>query len=113
MLIKNRIVGSGEKAAEEFNANPLNWRVHSKAQQTALNSILVEVGWVQNTIINVRTGNTIDGHLRVDEAFQRNPKELVPFIEVNLSLEEEQKILAVMDPIGAMASTMLKTSKVF
>lgn len=102
---QNRIVCSGEKPASEFNFNPLNWRQHSQQQRSALNDVLSRVGWVTGVIENVRTGNLLDGHARVEEALTKGADTLVPFIQVDLSLEEEKQILAVLDPIGAMATT--------
>ena len=43
-----RIVDVGMEDAEQLLANPKNWRVHPKAQQTALEGALNEIGWVQN-----------------------------------------------------------------
>ena len=62
---KNRIVGSGEEAPDQLLANPANWRVHPKVQQQALAGILGQVGWVQQVLVNRRTGHVVDGHLRV------------------------------------------------
>lgn len=100
---KNRIVSQGAKHAKDFVANPLNWRNHGLAQREALNSVLSEIGWVQNVIVNRTSGHIIDGHARVSEALAWHPDALVPFIEVELTQDEENKILAVLDPIGAMA----------
>lgn len=62
---RSRIVGTGEEAPDQLLANPRNWRIHPKAQQDALAGVLSEVGWVQNVIVNQRTGYVIDGHARV------------------------------------------------
>ncbi|HRH40413.1 MAG TPA: hypothetical protein PKY82_02125 [Pyrinomonadaceae bacterium] len=100
---KNRIVGEGEKSAKDFNFNPLNWRRHPEVQQKAIAEILGEVGWVQRVLINRTTGNVIDGHARIEEALKRGAETSVPFVEVELSIEEEQKILRLFDAVGAMA----------
>ena len=100
---RNRIVGNGEQPAISFMANPLNWRVHPKAQRDALTGILEDVGWVQQVIVNKTTGNVVDGHARIEEALKLGDDTPVPFIEVELSEEEEQKILLTLDPISAMA----------
>ncbi len=104
MTWKNRIVGHGEQAASQFMANPLNWRIHPKAQREALTGVLSEVGWVQSVIVNRTTGNVVDGHARIEEALKLGDETPVPFIEVELSEEEEQKILLTIDPISAMAA---------
>lgn len=104
MSWKNRIVGHGEQAASQFMANPLNWRVHPKAQREALTGVLSEVGWVQSVIVNRVTGNVVDGHARIEEALKLGEDTPVPFIEVELSEEEEKQILLTLDPISAMAA---------
>lgn len=104
MSWKNRIVGHGEQAAISFMANPLNWRIHPKAQREALTGVLSEVGWVQSVIVNRTTGNVIDGHARIEEALKLGDETPVPFVEVELSEDEEQKILLTLDPISAMAA---------
>lgn len=101
---RNRIVANGEKAAKEFKYNPLNWRQHNDVQRSAMDGVLSEIGWVQGVIENVRTGNLIDGHLRVEEAMKLGEETIVPFVQVDLSEEEEKKILLVLDPIGALAT---------
>lgn len=73
-------------------------------QQQALAGVLGEVGWVQNVIINDRTGNLIDGHARVTVA-DRNGETEIPAVWVDLSPEEEALILATIDPLAAMAVT--------
>ena len=101
---RNRIVGSGTMAAGQFVANPSNWRIHPKAQRDALNGVLNEVGWVQNVIVNKITGNVVDGHARIEEALKRGDDTPVPYVEVELTEDEEQKILLALDPISAMAA---------
>lgn len=100
---QNRIVSSDVVQADQLLANPFNWRVHPKAQQQALESVLDSVGWVQEIVVNQRTGHVVDGHLRVALAISR--KETVPVKYVDLSEEEESLILAALDPLSAMAVT--------
>ena len=99
---RNRIVGHGEAPPEELLANPGNWRTHPPAQQGALAGALDEVGWVQDVIVNRRSGHMVDGHLRVELAISRG-EPLVPVTYVDLSDEEEALVLATLDPLGAMA----------
>ena len=75
---RSRIVGHGEKPASEFRGNPKNWRKHPKNQQAALHGVLAEVGWVQDVIVNARTGNLIDGHARVALALKQGDRAPVP-----------------------------------
>ena len=100
---RSRIVGHGEENPDQLLANPANWRIHPKAQQAALSSVLSEVGWVQSGIVNQRTGNLVDGHLRVSLALQNNEPS-IPVAYVDLSADEEALVLATIDPIGAMAA---------
>ena len=102
-LWANRIVGHGVKEASQFQANDRNWRTHPQAQRDALHGALNEVGWVAPVVENVRTGLLVDGHERVWQALQ-NGDAPVPYVEVDLSPEEEAYVLATLDPIGAMAA---------
>ncbi len=100
---RNRISGSGEEAPDQLLANPGNWRLHPRNQQNALAGALDTVGWVQQVMVNRRTGFVVDGHARVALAISRNEPS-VPVLYVDLSPEEEALVLATLDPIGAMAT---------
>jgi len=102
--IKNRIIGSGEEQLDQIMFNPRNWRIHPLSQQDALKGVLEEVGWVQQVIVNKRTGNLIDGHLRCQLA-AREGATTIPVVYVDVSEEEEALVLATLDPIAAMAAT--------
>lgn len=100
----NRIIGQGVKPASQFLANPANFRRHPPKQRAAVNASLKQLGWLQNVIENTVTGNLIDGHERVWQALQNGDAD-VPYIQVDLSPEEERLALAVYDPISALAET--------
>ena len=102
--IKNRIVGSGEEQLDQIMFNPRNWRIHPLNQQDALKGVLEEVGWVQQVIINKRTGNLIDGHLRCQLAAREGNK-TIPVLYVDIDEAEEELVLATLDPIAGMAAT--------
>jgi len=102
--IKNRIIGSGEEPLDSILFNPRNWRIHPLNQQNALKGVLEEVGWVQEVIINKRTGHLVDGHLRCQLAAREGAK-TIPVKYVDLSEEEEILVLSTLDPIAAMAAT--------
>ena len=68
---RNRIIASGEEAPDQLLANPANWRIHPKAQQDALSGALDAVGWVQQVLVNRRSGFVVDGHARVALALSR------------------------------------------
>lgn len=101
---ENRIVGYTEKPANSFLANALNFRRHPNAQREALRGSLSTVGWVAGVVENVRTGNLIDGHARIEEALSQGEETSVPVIQIDVSLEEEKLILATLDPLSALAT---------
>jgi len=86
-------------------AHYLQWRIHPKAQQDALAEVLDRVGWVQNVIESARTGYLLDGHARVALALRRGDDEPVPYVQVDVTEEEEALILGALDPIGALAGS--------
>ena len=98
---QNRIVGTGEVDPHELTPNPLNWRRHPSTQQAAVHEALERLGWVQQVIVNRRTGRLIDGHLRVELARERG--ERVPVLYVDLDEDEERLALATLDPLAALA----------
>jgi hypothetical protein len=99
----SRIVGTGTADPRDLHANPNNFRRHPDMQRQALADMLDSVGWVQHVVINKRTENMVDGHLRVELAVERN-EPIVPVMYVDLSAEEERLVLATLDPIGELAS---------
>jgi DNA modification methylase len=101
---RNRIVGQGEESPDQLVANPRNWRIHPREQQRALEGSLQTVGWVQQVLVNQRTGNLVDGHARVEQALSRG-EPTVPVLYVDLDEDEEALVLATLDPIAAMAGT--------
>lgn len=102
---RNRIVGHGEKSADQFQAHPRNWRQHPEAQRKALAASLNGVGWVDTVIENVTTGHLIDGHERIWQALDQGDNTPVPFTQVELSEDEEHLVLATFDSITQMAVT--------
>lgn len=102
-LFRNRIIGYGTKAADQFQANPLNYRKHPQRQRDAVQASLRELGWIGVVVENVTTGRMLDGHERVWQALQHN--EDVPYVQVELTVAEERLALAVFDPITNMAET--------
>jgi DNA modification methylase len=95
-------VGQGEEAPGELIPNERNWRIHPAAQQGALASVLDDVGWVGQVLVNRRTGHLVDGHLRVELALSRQEPS-VPVTYVDLSESEEALVLASLDPLAGMA----------
>jgi hypothetical protein len=100
-LWRNRIVHHAEVDPRTLKANPRNWRSHPRAQQEAIAGVLREVGWVQDVIVNKRTGFVVDGHARIEMAIAAG--ELVPVKYVDLTEKEEELVLASFDPLTSMA----------
>lgn len=99
---QSRIVRNGIARPSELTPNPLNYRRHPAHQHAALSDMLDQVGWVQQVVVNERTGHLVDGHLRVELA-QRMGDTEVPVLYVDLSPDEERLVLATLDPIAALA----------
>lgn len=98
---RNRIIAYGTKPADQFCANPFNPRRHPQSQREAVKGSLDTLGWIGVVVENVRTGYLIDGHERVMQALESNAE--VPFVQVDLSEEEEKLALASFDWITQMA----------
>jgi hypothetical protein len=84
---------------DQLLANPSNFRVHPTRQQRAVEAILHEIGYVAHVLVNQRTGHIIDGHLRTTLAL-RAEEISIPVAVVDLSLEDEQLLLATFDSYG-------------
>ena len=101
-MAKNRIKELRHIPAVDIQANPKNWRTHSKQQTKAMQAILDEVG-VAGALIAYELADgsiqLIDGHLRTD--LLKN--ETVPVLILDVNEDEANKILLTYDPIGAMA----------
>jgi hypothetical protein len=84
----------------DLNPHPDNFRRHGDNQRHALEAVIAEVGWAGVVLFNETTGNILDGHLR-KELFEGKGR--VPVLVGQWSAETERKILATLDPIGALA----------
>lgn len=102
--LRSRIVGHGSVDPSTLIANPRNWRTHPPEQRAALIAELDRVGWVQSVVVNRTTGHLVDGHLRVEVAVERKV-EAIPVAWVELTQEEEDRVLVSLDPLGSMAGT--------
>jgi hypothetical protein len=100
--LRNRTDGHGVEDPEKILANPKNWRTHSPDQESAVEGLLEEIGWVNSVIVNRTTGRLIDGHLRVEIAKKRQEK-TIPVVYVKLTEKEEELVLALLDPVGDLA----------
>lgn len=100
---KDRIVGHDRVAPDQLLANPFNYRNHPKFQQEVMESVLNEVGWIQQVVVNKTTGHVIDGHMRIMLAM-RHDETTVPVVWVSLNADEEKLVLATFDHVTGMAS---------
>lgn len=91
------------RSPAELAENPRNWRRHPEAQVAALTDALAEVGWAGACLYNERTGRLIDGHARRKVALDQGA-ERVPVLVGSWDEAQEAKILATLDPLGAMAT---------
>lgn len=98
----NRITHYSQMAPDQLLANPKNFRRHPIHQKQILDAVAGEVGIVAPVVQNDRTGHLIDGHMRVEEAMRLGVSS-VPVAHVDLSEEDEEKVLATLDAISAMA----------
>lgn len=88
---------------DQLLANPLNARRHPGRQRDAIRGALSRVGWVAPCIVNERTGNMVDGHMRVEEALSAGD-EGVPVLYIDVDPAEEATVLATFDPVAALAT---------
>lgn len=86
--------------ADDLEDNPSNWRTHPDHQADVLADLISEVGWAGVLLFNETTGHLIDGHLRKKVAAGT----IVPVVIGAWSEADEMKILATLDPVGAMAT---------
>lgn len=86
--------------AGELTPNPLNWRKHPPGQLAALKATLDAVGWAGSLLYNEVTGRLIDGHARREVV---PPETLVPVLVGRWTPDQEQRLLASLDPLAGMA----------
>lgn len=102
MQIRDRIKELKRIPAGQLRPNPKNWRIHPEAQQNALRGLLAEVGFADALLARELPDGSyelIDGHLRAETT----PNLEVPVLVLDVNAEEADKLLASVDPIGAMA----------
>jgi len=102
--IKDRIKEFRRVPASQLAPHPKNWREHPEKQRKALSGILAEIGYADALLVREMPDGTlqlVDGHLRAETT----PNQEVPVLVVDLNDAEAEKLLAVFDPISAMASS--------
>jgi hypothetical protein len=102
MTIRDRIKEFRRVKASELRPHPSNWRSHPTAQQDALRGVLAEIGYAGALLARELPDGSlelIDGHLRAETT----PDLEVPVLVVDLDEREAAKLLALHDPLAAMA----------
>jgi hypothetical protein len=102
MQIRDRVKELRRVKAALLRPHPKNWRIHPAAQQDALRGVLAEVGFAGALLARELPDGSlelIDGHLRAETA----PDMEVPVLVLDLDESEAAKLLAVHDPLCAMA----------
>lgn len=100
--LRSRICGHADVSPALLKPHLKNFRRHPDRQKKALAASIDELGWVKSVIVSKRTGTILDGHARVEDALRRKLKS-IPVEYVDLSTDEENKALALLDPITEMA----------
>jgi len=98
----SRIVKTEDVDPSKLLTNPNNWRIHPDEQKAVVNGSLETMGWIRNVLVNVNSGNIIDGHLRVILA-KRSKQKTVPVDYVDLTEDEEIEALALLNTVDGMA----------
>jgi len=102
MQIRDRIQELRRVPASQLRPNPRNWRTHPQRQRDAMRGVLAEIGYADALLARPLPDGTlelIDGHLRAETT----PDMEVPVLVLDLTDEEAAKLLAVHDPLAAMA----------
>lgn len=102
--LRDRMLGIGKEAPDQLLAHPRNPKIHARFQQKAIAASLEELGWLGFIMVNQSTQHVLDGHARVNYALSQG-EPWVPVVYVDLTEAEEDKVLALFDPIGTLFST--------
>jgi len=104
MQVRDRIQELRRVPANRLRPHPKNWRTHPVAQQDALRGILAEIGYADALLARELPDGAlelIDGHLRAEVT----PNMEVPVLVLDLDEHEAAKLLALHDPLAALAET--------
>jgi hypothetical protein len=102
MHIRDRVKELRRVKASQLRPHPKNWRIHPQEQQDALRGVLAEVGFAGALLARELPDGSlelIDGHLRAETA----PEMEVPVLVLDLNEQEAAKLLALHDPLTALA----------
>lgn len=99
----DRVIATEWVPANQLLANPDNFRIHGLEQAGLVQDLIDTVGWVRHVLVNRTTGNIIDGHLRVMNALKQDEETKVPVDYVELSSQEEEILLSLLDESSKFA----------
>ena len=101
-MIADRIKELRRVRAGDILANPSNYRTHPDEQKDVMQDVLERIGFAGALLARELDDGTlvlIDGHLRRD----MDHEQIVPVLVTDLTEQEARELLAVYDPISAMA----------
>ncbi|NLE38179.1 MAG: ParB N-terminal domain-containing protein [Pirellulaceae bacterium] len=104
MQIRDRVKELRRVRADLLRPHPKNWRTHPDRQRDALRGVLAEIGYADALLVRELPDGAlelIDGHLRAETT----PEAEVPVLVLDLTDDEAAKLLAVLDPLAALAGT--------
>lgn len=102
MRIRDRIKELRRVRAADLRPHPANWRTHPPAQRDALRGVLAEIGYAAALLARELPDGSlelIDGHLRAETT----PDAEVPVLVLDVTSAEAALLLAVFDPLSALA----------
>ena len=102
MALEIRITHYGTQRADQFNANPLNPRIHPQHQRDVIRASLQRFGIISPVVVSKRSGYLIDGHERVWQALAEGDDTLVPYVIADVDEDHEAELILTYDK-----STML------
>ena len=103
-MIRDRIQQLRRVPAVLLHPHPKNWRTHPLHQRDAVRDLLIEIGYAAALLARELPDGSlelIDGHLRAEIT----PDIDLPVLIVDLDDAETAKLLALHDPLSAMAGT--------
>jgi hypothetical protein len=101
-LFRDRIVDFRRVRAGDLVPHPYNYRLHSEAQRATMRAALEEIGHADALItMKLPDGRLmlINGHVRADI----DPNAQIPVLILDVSREEADELLLLMDPLAEMA----------
>ena len=119
-MLKYKLDQAGEEERQQIeklmrNSMRLEWRDpkmlqprddnpkhHPSLQRVVYSDFVDDVGWVGAFLYNERTHHILDGHMRQDDALEKNLDE-VPVLVIDVDQPTEDRILVFLDRIGRLS----------